>query len=176
MGVYEMVPDFYHNGRRVWKQAGGENFIFHTGNTYWIVGSNIEKLRGGIVIYDDNRQGFLMRDGWMYWDWTKWTSDDVTIEATEGVPDFPNAVSIFSDGPAAKKIQQIMGVYNIGHNDEYLMGRPIWKHQDDEIYIFHDGKEQTCLLVSTLNMLVLVSYFSIMASWPHLDPLSEKFM
>ena len=57
----------------------------------------------------------------------------------EGEPSYPESVKVVSYGSAARKHPSAIGFFKAIPNI-YVNGRPVWKHQENSVYLYFGGK------------------------------------
>ena len=103
----------------------------------WLVGGNYSGTSGGI---STTKSGWVTipRTGWEYSN-DGWKRDDDTLEVVEGAPEYPDKITIESDGPAATAQQERMGIYKI-QNRVMKFGRAVYEHLAFNEFLFFDGE------------------------------------
>ena len=101
-----------------------------------MVGGDITGNSGWLL--RQNPSNYLDREGWKYWDGSAWNSGDNTLQVTEGEPPYPDTVTITSSGGAADIQGSNLGIFK--REAQYQNGRPIWKKEGDQVYIYYSGK------------------------------------
>ena len=100
------------------------------------MGADITGNSGGL--YHPNSDNYLDKEGWYYWDGSAWNSSDNTLQVTEGEPLYPDTVTITSNGGAAVSQASRLGIFK--REAQYQNGRPVWKKEEAQMYIYFSGK------------------------------------
>jgi len=132
MGVYKKTTQTW-SGRPVWRHTGRDDrFLFYDGDaTRWVIHNEVTNGRAHI----QSKNSALIdipQTGWQYSD-SGW-HDDNTLTVTKY---YPITVTVSSTGAGAEKQTQCMGVYK--KTTQTWSGRPVWKHQYADIFLFKDG-------------------------------------
>ena len=80
-GSYVKMDGVTWDGRAVYQQSGGSNYLyFWAGSNDWLVSGDYKKGNAGLATFDDLANAFCPETGgaWKYWDGTAWMSGGVS--------------------------------------------------------------------------------------------------
>jgi len=123
------------NGRPVWKQKGGEQKLFYTGEE-WFIGTDETKPIGGFK--SELKDEESMASKWQYWTKEKGWQVDPKISISVGLLSFPSKLFIGSTGPAAGKQGNRMGLY-VRDKKNWHGGLPVWVQKGGRAKLFYAG-------------------------------------
>jgi len=149
MGPYKLT-DREHNGHPVWvslEAVRQRQELFYNKAGYWMIGVNIHDQKdqeyGGIISAQSGLDlppvhGWRFSDTNAQHDSLSWEDDPHLTVAVGRTVVYPHGLLVSGEGPVAEKIPTRIGQY-FQVSGETSAGRPMWKHLENNNYIFYSG-------------------------------------
>lgn len=112
--------------------------LYYDSDGYWAIGASTD-LYG--IKSEESGLSMVPRQGWMFWDVKSGNLvPDRQLEVTAGPPPtYPETVKVDTSGPAGDKWPECLGLYTQTGPDTWQRGRPVWRHQTQDLFLFFDG-------------------------------------
>ena len=125
---------------QVYRQRGGELYLYQYKNADWVVSKNIGDSKDGStsMIYTSD----LDSSDWYYYGNGKWQNDDSTIQflpLSSSSCILQPSILLTSTGPTATTRPDYLGTFHIVQG-QFSAGRPVWRNSKGKVLKIENGQ------------------------------------